>query len=160
MTSLDLLGAESFGDNMVAAFREANPSLDAVRGGDATLKNGSGGEAVEYVQKRLNVSVDGKFGPKTEAAVKAFQRSKGLPEDGVVNATVMSMLESAPYIIHETAPTTAPTTRATAVTASPGRAVAVSKTESGIKPGNLAALALAGLAVLALGYAVFDRDKK
>lgn len=155
MTSLDLLGAESFGDNMVAAFREANPSLDAVRGGDATLKNGSGGEAVEYVQKRLNISVDGKFGPKTEAAVKAFQRSKGLPEDGVVNATVMSLLESAPYVINETAPP-----RSSAVKTSPSRVVAVSKTEDGIKPGNLAALALAGLAVLALGYAVFDKDKK
>lgn len=155
MNSLDLLGAESFGDNMVAAFREANPSLDAVRGGDATLKKGSGGEAVEYVQKRLNVSVDGKFGPKTEAAVKTFQRAKGLPEDGVVNATVMSLLESAPYVINETAPSP----RSSTVKPSPGRVVAV-KTDGGIKPRNLAALALAGLAVLALGYAVFDRDKK
>jgi peptidoglycan hydrolase-like protein with peptidoglycan-binding domain len=31
-----------------------------------------------------NVAVDGIFGPNTEAAVKAFQRSKGLGADGIV----------------------------------------------------------------------------
>jgi peptidoglycan hydrolase-like protein with peptidoglycan-binding domain len=41
------------------------------------------------LQRRLNalgarLAVDGHFGPKTQAAVKRFQRSKGLPTHGVV----------------------------------------------------------------------------
>lgn len=50
-----------------------------------TLKKGSKGEDVKILQKALNIApVDGDFGIKTESAVKAFQKSKGLVADGIV----------------------------------------------------------------------------
>ena len=54
------------------------------------LKEGSSGDDVVRLQehlKELNFSpggVDGDFGPATEAAVLAFQRSRGLLADGIV----------------------------------------------------------------------------
>ena len=48
------------------------------------LKNGSIGAEVKILQKALNIGIDGNFGAKTEAAVKAFQKSKGLVPDGIV----------------------------------------------------------------------------
>jgi peptidoglycan hydrolase-like protein with peptidoglycan-binding domain len=48
------------------------------------LKRGSKDNSVKFVQKRLMIGVDGDFGPKTEAAVKVFQKQKGLQVDGKV----------------------------------------------------------------------------
>lgn len=48
------------------------------------LRIGSTGLSVRVVQAKLNILVDGQFGPITDAAVKAFQRSKGLKADGIV----------------------------------------------------------------------------
>lgn len=49
-----------------------------------TLRQGSSGSQVVELQKTLNITADGKFGPMTRAAVVAFQTSKGLTADGVV----------------------------------------------------------------------------
>ena len=55
-----------------------------------TLRRGAEGDLVEELQAILNakygfaLDVDGDFGINTEAAVKAFQKSKGLTVDGVV----------------------------------------------------------------------------
>jgi putative chitinase len=48
------------------------------------LKVGSTGEDVVKLQKKLGVDPVGKFGPKTEAAVKEWQKANGLEDDGVV----------------------------------------------------------------------------
>jgi hypothetical protein len=48
------------------------------------LKLGSKGKSVEDLQKYLKIKVDGDFGKKTEEAVKNFQKSKNLTDDGVV----------------------------------------------------------------------------
>lgn len=48
------------------------------------LRRGSRGDAVRYVQGKVGAAADGIFGPKTDAAVKAFQRSHGLVVDGIV----------------------------------------------------------------------------
>ena len=53
------------------------------------LKKGSSGDKVMELQRLLNqhgytLTVDGKFGAKTEAAVKAYQQSASLPTDGIV----------------------------------------------------------------------------
>jgi peptidoglycan hydrolase-like protein with peptidoglycan-binding domain len=61
-------------------------------------KDGSAGEAVRTVQYLLrahgqSVSVDGIFGPRTEATVRAFQQAHNLVVDGVVgNSTWMALL--------------------------------------------------------------------
>jgi D-alanyl-D-alanine carboxypeptidase (penicillin-binding protein 5/6) len=61
--------------------------------GPPVLKVGAGGLLVEALQRTLNarlkpspdIGIDGDFGPQTEQAVKAFQKSKNLPETGEVN---------------------------------------------------------------------------
>lgn len=52
------------------------------------LKKGDKGENVKILQKALGIESDGDFGPKTETAVKEFQKKNGLYADGLVgNAT-------------------------------------------------------------------------
>lgn len=48
------------------------------------LREGSHGEDVRAVQRVVGAKVDGAFGPKTEAAVKAWQKARGLDADGIV----------------------------------------------------------------------------
>jgi hypothetical protein len=52
--------------------------------GRPTLRRGATGELVKQVQAKLGLTVDGNFGAKTEAAVRAFQRTKGLVPDGII----------------------------------------------------------------------------
>lgn len=42
------------------------------------------GDPVEVVQSVVNCDIDGSFGPKTEQAVKSFQKANGCTVDGVV----------------------------------------------------------------------------
>jgi len=51
-----------------------------------TLKLGSKGEAVKTLQEFLKITTDGNFGPKTESAVKSWQKSHGLLADGIVGS--------------------------------------------------------------------------
>jgi len=66
-----------------------------------TLREGAKGASVTTLQNKLKAagfnpgSVDGAFGPKTTAAVKAFQQSRGLAADGVVGPKTWSALNSA-----------------------------------------------------------------
>jgi peptidoglycan hydrolase-like protein with peptidoglycan-binding domain len=52
--------------------------------GRPTLRRGMTGELTKQVQAKVGVIPDGKFGPRTEAAVRAFQRDHGLVPDGIV----------------------------------------------------------------------------
>src|SRR5262245_50704368 len=64
------------------------------------LKLGATGELVQALQRTLNarltpspdLSVDGDFGPATEAAVKAFQRARQLRTTGIANAQTLNAL--------------------------------------------------------------------
>ena len=62
------------------------------------LKNGSKGDDVKKLQEKLGVEAIGTFGPKTEAAVKAWQKANGLKDDGIVGDGTWSKLfgESTP----------------------------------------------------------------
>lgn len=68
----------------------AQPAVDAVTVytlGSRLLKNGSAGADVKALQELLNqlgaaLEVDGQFGSKTEAALKAFQKKAGIKQDG------------------------------------------------------------------------------
>lgn len=57
-----------------------------------TLKRGSKGSDVRTLQGYLGVDVDGIFGKRTEAAVKAFQQSHNLLVDGIVGAKTWYVL--------------------------------------------------------------------
>jgi putative chitinase len=78
------------------------------------LKVGSSGEDVTKLQVKLGVDPIGKFGPKTEAAVKGWQSAHGLTPDGIVgDATWAKMFATmaqapAPAAIVAPAPTIAP----------------------------------------------------
>jgi peptidoglycan L-alanyl-D-glutamate endopeptidase CwlK len=66
----------------------------------ATLKRGSSGPDVLTLQSTLKQlgfdpnGVDGMFGPGTESAVIAFQKSKGLTPDGMVGPNTAAALQS------------------------------------------------------------------
>lgn len=62
------------------------------------MKLGDKGESVKHLQKILfslgyEVAQDGDFGPKTESAVKLFQKENGLFSDGIVGPHTMDKLE-------------------------------------------------------------------
>ena len=67
-----------------------------------TLRRGSSGEWVTYLQAKLiqlgydvgSSGADGKFGAKTETAVKAFQKDRGLTADGVVGQKTWAAIDS------------------------------------------------------------------
>jgi putative chitinase len=73
------------------------------------LKLGSEGEDVKKLQIKLGVDPIWKFGPKTDAAVKAWQSANGLTADGVVGPATWSKMmgegtTSSPVVLTEPAP--------------------------------------------------------
>ena len=64
----------------------------------ATYRQGSTGEQVRVIQDKLkrwgyyDGAVDGIFGSATEKAVRYFQRSNGLTDDGIVGARTLAAL--------------------------------------------------------------------
>jgi len=67
-----------------------------------TIRRGSTGDDVKYCQEILiglgynlgSYGADGKFGAKTEAAVRAFQKANGLGVDGIVGPMTWEKLEN------------------------------------------------------------------
>ena len=72
--------------------------IDAQSENLPSLRKGATGEYVQTLQCLLNelidagLAVDGKFGTKTETAVKAFQAKNGLKADGVVGPKTWAVL--------------------------------------------------------------------
>ena len=63
--------------------------------GGQNLKSGSSGTDVSNLQTLLGgLTVDGKFGPQTQAAVIAFQKANGLTPDGIVGPNTVAMLNA------------------------------------------------------------------
>jgi peptidoglycan hydrolase-like protein with peptidoglycan-binding domain len=59
------------------------------------------GDDVETWQKKMksrgwDISVDGKYGPKSESKCKKFQKEKGLQETGIVDASTWEKTWTAP----------------------------------------------------------------
>jgi peptidoglycan hydrolase-like protein with peptidoglycan-binding domain len=88
------------------------------------LHGGSSGPAVEDLQNKLKSAgfdpgpIDGQFGPKTRAAVIAFQQAKGLMVDGIVGPQTKAALlggsqHSRPPPSPDPTPTPSPSTPAT-----------------------------------------------
>jgi putative chitinase len=73
------------------------------------LKLGSEGEDVKKLQIKLGLEAIGKFGPKTDAAVKEWQAANGLTADGIVGEGTWSKLfDSVPSTVPSAVPSTAP----------------------------------------------------
>jgi len=68
------------------------------------LRVGSTGDDVKKLQELLGVDVIGKFGPKTEAAVKGWQSANGLTPDGIVGPNTWAKM----FAPKQEAPTSAP----------------------------------------------------
>ena len=74
---------------------------DEGEGESMTMRRGSAGEAVRALQELLKKcgydcgDIDGMFGSKTEAAVKAFQRDHGLTVDGIAGEKTQEALAAA-----------------------------------------------------------------
>ena len=60
-----------------------------------TLRRPTSGELVKVVQLKVGVPADGEFGPKTEAAVRVFQRNHLLTPDGIVGPKTWQALDAA-----------------------------------------------------------------
>ena len=88
----------------VAAFMNGDapapliPSVEPVTAANKpprpTLRRPVEDELVKEVQNKLGVEPDGKFGPKTEAAVRAFQKLRELVPDGIVGPKTWIALDT------------------------------------------------------------------
>lgn len=80
----DLIVAHGYGQDCITGGPYwPGISAPAEMPGSRTLRLGMSGEDVRELQRHLKIDADGSFGPKTEAALKAFQASHGLEDDGV-----------------------------------------------------------------------------
>jgi N-acetylmuramoyl-L-alanine amidase/Putative peptidoglycan binding domain len=70
------------------------PAGPAAAPGRLTLRRGATHELVMLIQKKLGVEADGHFGPKTEAALRVFQRSRQLVADGIVGPKTWAQLDA------------------------------------------------------------------
>lgn len=66
-----------------------------------TLREGSSGEDVKVLQRRLGVNADGVYGASTRGAVEGFQRSVGLIADGVCGPHTWAALESGKAVVNQ-----------------------------------------------------------
>jgi hypothetical protein len=59
------------------------------------FKVGASGSSVKVVQEALKITADGKFGPGTEKAIKAFQKKENLPATGIVDEETYRRIKGA-----------------------------------------------------------------
>ncbi len=81
----------------IATPRPPIPAAEPTGQARPTLRRGATGALVKEVQKKLVAytgTVDGDFGPKTEAAVRAFQRAEDLVPDGIVGPRTWERLDA------------------------------------------------------------------
>jgi GH24 family phage-related lysozyme (muramidase) len=71
---------------------KSTSSKDVVPYPGHLIKKGSKGKDVERIQRAVGADPDGIYGPKTEAAVKAYQKRHGLAVDGIVGPITWSMM--------------------------------------------------------------------
>lgn len=78
---------------------QGNVPADAPSNGPNGLRRGSQGEHVRRLQQALSdlgfdpQGVDGSFGPKTDAALRAFQRAAGIAADGEAGPATWAAIE-------------------------------------------------------------------
>ncbi|EWS80227.1 hydrolase [Brachybacterium phenoliresistens] len=101
-----------------AAASTSSVGSDEARYAPQVLRYGSRGEAVSFLQARLNdrgagIPVDGRFGPATRSAVRTLQSNGGVGVDGVVGPVTWDILfntgaDEVPAKAKSSAPATSP----------------------------------------------------
>lgn len=71
----------------------------------STIRAHRDGGAVAWVQDRLGLAPDGKHGPTTDAAIRAFQQANKLPVNGAIDQALLAALDKAGRKIALGAPT-------------------------------------------------------
>jgi len=71
------------------------PSLADVVAGNAQIKQGHRGDSVSAIQSVVGAPVDGKFGPVTFKAVRAYQNGNGLSVTGIVDQQTARLITNA-----------------------------------------------------------------
>lgn len=75
-------------------------NIDEADQSEPLLRNGSKGLPVRRLQNRMKLAgfevpeVNGRFGPKTEAAVKTLQKQAGLTVDGIVGPKTWAVVNA------------------------------------------------------------------
>ena len=94
---------EAFRSSVAAILADEAPPPVLIPASDAqgrpTLRRGAAGPLVGALQEKLGVTGPDVFGPRTEAAVREFQRAHGLVPDGIVGPrtwTELDQVEEAP----------------------------------------------------------------
>ncbi|NQE36822.1 peptidoglycan-binding domain-containing protein [Microcoleus asticus] len=92
---------------------------------EKTISAGADGPEVAAIQQRLQVhsfkvgTIDGSYGSRTTSAVRAFQQSKGLNSDGIVDKETWTALAADPAAAPETVQSNAPILSNAAVPGNP-----------------------------------------
>lgn len=93
-TAAAILGGTAPAPTLIPA---VEPTAGAEAGtGRPTLRRPANGELVKQIQAKVGVVVDGNFGAKTEAALRAFQLARGLVPDGIAGPKTWVALDSVP----------------------------------------------------------------
>jgi hypothetical protein len=84
----EFMGTPDDARRLIAEIGGTAVAATTTAGSRPTIKKGAKGEAVMLMQQRLNASggkltADGVFGPKTDQALRAFQKQRGLTADGI-----------------------------------------------------------------------------
>lgn len=84
---------------LVVALSFACCGITSAQGGDRQIRPGDTGAAVTQLQAQLaavgyTVTVDGRYGPQTEKAVRHWQHANGLLPDGIVGPLTRATLLS------------------------------------------------------------------
>jgi murein L,D-transpeptidase YcbB/YkuD len=85
----------TFDVHILAKARDATtPAPPADLGESELVRFGDKGQRVRDLQQALGTEVDGRFGRRTEKAVRAFQEQAGLPVDGIAGPGTLAALTS------------------------------------------------------------------
>ena len=82
-------------DDVMRGVGQVRPQIAASDSKDRpTVRRGSRNQHVAAVQAAVGATVDGKFGPGTEAKVRIFQRREGLVPDGIVGPATWEKIDA------------------------------------------------------------------
>ena len=101
LTADGVAGSKTVSAIEAAVAKTGSSSSSSSAASGTALKLGSKGDKVEQLQRDLEAlgyyyaDITGNFGAKTEAAVKAFQKAKGLTADGIAGGKTLDAVAAA-----------------------------------------------------------------